>query len=438
MTSFWILALVLCAAAAGFILVPLFMGKRKQAGGDRTHANVDIYEERLGEIEASRESGDIDAEEFEVLKTELQKTLLDDTAGDTVQAPAAGGIGRLPIVLAVLVPVFALFAYSSIGLGWGQIGDVALAHRISQTDPHNKTSMQSDVEKLASQLQREPDNDQGWFLLAQSYMNLEVYGKAADSFQHLLDKYPQDYNLLSYYAEAVYLADNRQVTPRVHDAIQRTLKVNPHDISSLEILGMDAYSKGDYDTSLAYFRKALVGKPDKDRAEMIKQAIAGIEKEMKKQGMKIPEAPAESAPAAPTMQAGNEAPPSSGTSTAAGEHRSLSVLVEVGDDVQAPKDASVFVFAKAVGGPPMPLAVQRLSRTDLPKLVKLDDTMGMIQGMSLANFNNVEVVARISSSGIANASPDDYEAHTGTIDLTKPQSVIKLKIEHKRKELAAN
>jgi len=62
--------------------------------------------------------------------------------------------------------------------------------------------------------------------------------------------------------------------------------------------------------------------------------------------------------------------------------------------------------------------------------------MGMMEGMSLANFDNVEVIARISSSGIANASPDDYEARSAPIDLTRgPSEVIKLKIEHRRKEL---
>lgn len=437
MISFWLLAVLLCAVAAAFILVPLFVRRRNRAGGaDRTHTNVDIYEDRVAELKTSLDANEIDTAEFALLKAELQKTLLDDTAGATSETPVMGGPGRLPIILAVLVPAFALFAYSGIGLNWGAIDDVQLAQRISKTDPHSKSSMESDVTRLARQLEHEPDNDQGWFLLAQSYMNLELYDKAANSFQHLLNRYPEDYNLSSYYAEAVYLADNRQVTPRVNDAIQRTLKLNPHDISSLEILGMDAYSKGDYEGSLAWFRKALVAKPEKDRAEMINQAIAGIEKEMTKQGLKIPEAPPAETAMAPAMQ-----PPAAAAATATGKtgeaaaHRTLSVLVEVGDNVDAPQDASVFVYAKAVNGPPMPLAVQRMAKTDLPKLVTLDDTMGMIQGMSLANFDKVQVIARISSSGIANASPDDYEADSADLDLTQPQSVIKLKIEHKRKEL---
>ncbi len=90
---------------------------------------------------------------------------------------------------------------------------------------------------------------------------------------------------------------------------------------------------------------------------------------------------------------------------------------------------SVFVYAKANAGPPMPLAVERMRVADLPRLVTLDETMGMMQGMSLANFDAVILVARISSSGIANTSPDDFQAASGVVDITSENPVIKLLIE---------
>jgi cytochrome c-type biogenesis protein CcmH len=436
MISFWILALLMCAIAAAFILLPLYLNRRARASAkDRTRVNVDIYEERLAELQASLSAGEIDEPEFELMKAELQNTLLNDTVEEEPATPVAAGVGRLPIVVAILVPAFALFAYSGVGLSWGAIDDVELARQFNKDDAHGHGSMDADVARLAKQMQKEPGNDQGWFLLAQSYMNLELYSKAAESFQHLIDRYPGDYNLASYYTQAIYMADERTVTPRVDEAINRTLKLNPHDISVLEIRAMDAYSKGNYGSSIKFFRQALVGKPDKQRAKMINDAIAGVEKQMRKEGLKVPEEAPASTPPSPAMETGQPTvAQATNTNPKGTAHRSLRVLVEVGDDVQAPSDASVFVFAKAMNGPPMPLAVQRMSRTELPKLVKLDDTMGMIQGMSLANFNDVEVVARISSSGIANASPDDYEARSGAIDLTRPQSVITLKIEHKRKD----
>ena len=82
----------------------------------------------------------------------------------------------------------------------------------------------------------------------------------------------------------------------------------------------------------------------------------------------------------------------------------------------------------------MPLAVQRMVRGALPKLVQLDESMAMMEGMGLANFDQVQVVARISSSGIANVSPDDYEVISATIDLTKDNPVIKLTIKNQVKD----
>jgi cytochrome c-type biogenesis protein CcmH len=104
------------------------------------------------------------------------------------------------------------------------------------------------------------------------------------------------------------------------------------------------------------------------------------------------------------------------------------VLVEIHPSVQVDPSARVFVFARALKGPPMPLAVKQMTVAALPQLITLDESMAMMAGMGLANFDEVQVVARISSSGIANVSPDDYQALSGPIDLTRENSVINLSI----------
>ena len=117
----------------------------------------------------------------------------------------------------------------------------------------------------------------------------------------------------------------------------------------------------------------------------------------------------------------------------ASDGRQLQVLVEVAESVDVDADAEVFVLARAIGGPPMPLAIQKLARSDLPGLVMLDEKMAMIQGMGLADFDEVQVVARISASGGADISPEDFEIVSSPIDMTKENPVIKLEIETKRK-----
>ena len=114
--------------------------------------------------------------------------------------------------------------------------------------------------------------------------------------------------------------------------------------------------------------------------------------------------------------------------------RRLEVLVEIAPGVRVDPQARVFVFARAMRGPPMPLAVQQMTVSALPRLVTLDETMGMVAGMSLADFDQVQVVARISSTGIANVSPDDYQALSTAVDMTVKNGVISLTLSRRVKD----
>jgi cytochrome c-type biogenesis protein CcmH len=76
---------------------------------------------------------------------------------------------------------------------------------------------------------------------------------------------------------------------------------------------------------------------------------------------------------------------------------------------KVPPGATLFVFAKAAGGPPMPLAVQRLPGARLPVTVTLDDSMAMMPSMKLSQFERYVLTARLSATGGAQASAGDLE-----------------------------
>ena len=78
------------------------------------------------------------------------------------------------------------------------------------------------------------------------------------------------------------------------------------------------------------------------------------------------------------------------------------------------KDQRVFVYARAVSGPPMPLAVKQLSVADLPAEIILTETDAMIDGMTINRFPELVVGARISVSGQPTAQPGDIQ------DLSEP------------------
>ena len=138
-------------------------------------------------------------------------------------------------------------------------------------------------------------------------------------------------------------------------------------------------------------------------------------------------APAQPAPSAPA--AGGA--PSAGAAGAAGEPSAaappqsaatpgLDVRVSLAPELagRMPPTTTVFVFARAAAGPPMPLAVQRLRLADLPATVRLDDSMAMMPQMRLSSFPQVVVGARVSPSGQAMPQPGDLEGATGPVSGT--------------------
>lgn len=405
LVTFWVIALLMCVLAVAFILWPVWRNRHNEAM-DRTDLNVQLYQARLLEIEESRVRDEMTDAEYAELEQELQLALLQDAGEETVVESEQS---HLPMVFAAAVVVLSVFAYSDFGLSFGALNDWLLSVEIHETSPHDQADMRATVEKLSASLQNQPDNDQGWFLLGQSWNSLSAYDKSSEAFGHLVKKYPGDASLASYYAEALFLLDQQRFSPRVTLAVEQALKLNPNNVLMLELTGMKAYRAGDTNTALSLFRRALSGAKD-ERAVLLQQAIVRLGGD----------------------SSGEASGESGGELSDANTGRSLKVLVELAEGVDSPANATVYVYARAFQGPPMPLAVERLTVSALPALVTLTAAQAMMQGMSLDDVDKVQLVARISESGIANASPDDYEVVSMLIDMTQEQSVIKLVITHRR------
>ena len=89
----------------------------------------------------------------------------------------------------------------------------------------------------------------------------------------------------------------------------------------------------------------------------------------------------------------------------------LSVDVSIDPALQAslPADATLFVFAKALEGPPMPLAVHRGVVADLPLSIQMDDSMAMVPTAKISQFDAWTLTARISRSGDPQAKSGDLQ-----------------------------
>jgi cytochrome c-type biogenesis protein CcmH len=91
---------------------------------------------------------------------------------------------------------------------------------------------------------------------------------------------------------------------------------------------------------------------------------------------------------------------------------------------------TLFVFAREMNGPPMPVAIVRATKKDLPFAFRLDDSTSMMPSRKLSDVGMVVIVARISKSGQAMPQSGDLE---GMSQPVKPGAGgITVVIDHER------
>jgi cytochrome c-type biogenesis protein CcmH len=296
----------------------------------------------------------------------------------------------LALVLALVTPPVVLGAYLAVG-----------TPQALQPLPaaENQATLAEAARELQASLQRKPDDARGWALLAQAYSALGQPQQALEALDHLLKLKPDDPDAMVAWVEAT-----AETSPshRIDDAsrakLQRALQIEPEHQRALWLLGISDFQRNDYAGAAKQWKTLLpLLDPGSRVAETVKQQLA--EAETRAGGTATTEvAQANPAP---------ESPASAATSAVV-----LDVTVKLDPALAAkvhPAD-TLFVFARAVDGPPMPLAVARLKASELPATVTLTDAMAMTPAMTLSKFPKVSVAARISKSGNAMPQAGDLES----------------------------
>ena len=401
---FWLIAILLGFIGSAFILAPLLLGRSRTYRDQRAEINLSLYRERVNDL---RMAGN--AEEVIALELEAKKALLSDTSDEQEASLPLVTDRRYSITAAFLVPIFAVIVYADFGLGRGALPDVGLAQAMLESDPSDPAGYRYFIQQVEERVEQRPDDPDTLFLLARGYTNLGNYGKAAPVYRKLLEYFPGDPNLLSQYAETLYVVDDRKLTPRVLTAVGNALQANPQDAAMLELRGIAAANAGDIPLALTWLNRALQTGVTGRRAELLRSAITRLNSQTGLSGI---EGKAEAEANVEEQLPG----------------RLLNVKVTAAASLDFPPSSAVFVYAKAVNGPPAPLAVQRVRFDQLPMVIRLDESMAMMPGMGLANFDQVIVIARVSASGQVTPAAGDFEARSNVLDLNGELLPIELNI----------
>jgi len=371
-------------------LPPLKKGGR---GGfaDQDQRNIAIARQRLVELKEQLQSGALSQALYDEQLIELELALSDDL--DIVShVQTSSSQGRWVVwVLALAIPLVAGSLYWMLGNYQSLTQDAQTAENQATPEREQMVGM---VAGLAARLEKQPDDALGWTMLGRSYKYLQQNDKAVEAFEHAYKLIGDQPEIMLLYADALAFVNNEELAGKPAELVFKALAIEPDNVTGLWLGGMAKAQTGEFVAAMTLWKKLEALLPPGSEAQ---QEIQGL---MAKLATQIPEGAA---------QAESKTTPSPAAAA------SIAVEVSLAPELQKSAGANdtVFVYAQALSGPQMPLAIVRKQVSELPLTVNLTDAMAMMPAMKLSNFEQVKLLARISKSGNAMKQPGDL---IGVID----------------------
>jgi cytochrome c-type biogenesis protein CcmH len=351
---------------------------RRTSGDEagRRALNVATYRQRIDEIEQEHAGGILDDETASQLKAEQGARLLADTGAEDRDARA--GSSRLWVLLA-LVPVLATAFYWQQGR-W----EVATTAEQARLDPRAGEQLALKRALAASEAaqQADPEDAQGWATLGQLRMADGQAEGAAEAFARANALLPDQPDWWVAEAEALAATQGQDLRGAPSERIEKALALAPDHGKGLFYGGMAAAQRDDIEVARERWTRLL------QQHELPPRLREVIEQGVERWGGGLP--------------AGGGA---------------LTVTVQLPDPPPGdlPERPVLWVFAKAVDGPPMPLAVKRMPSPTFPVTVTLSDDDAMMPSVRLSQFAHVEITARLGSGADVQARPGDLEGRVASV-----------------------
>lgn len=405
MITFWIAAGGLIFGVTGLLVWPLL--KRESRGGSVNDKEtlLSVYRQQFAELEEDRHSGAITVERYQQAKQELERRVLEEAAATPEQPVAHGRLSPRLVggMVAILLPLASLLLYWKLGT------PLALTHPLSPAPDysfaseagHQSTNGLDDLTvRLKRKLEQNPDDGVGWALLARSYVELGRHADAVPTYERAMTLLPDDAQLLADYADALGMLHGRSLEGKPEMLIQQALRADPRNVKALMLAGTVAFDRREFARAAQYWEQARTNLPSDAEPEVVQELMSGIgeARGLAKGGALSPK------PVATAMPSGKQ--PGSDRSPLAVTGR-ITLASSLASKVAATD--TLFVFARAVDGPPMPVAIVRLTKQELPFSFRLDDTNSPMPSRKLSDMDHVMIVARLSKSGDAMPKSGDLQ-----------------------------
>lgn len=372
MIVFVVLLVLVTVLALVPALLPLFRRNRGR-DAEREALNVALFQERRDELEQELTEDSISAGQYEAARLELERDLLLNAGAEETAVPRSSR--GLAVVIGLGVPLLAGLLYLQLGAP-----DFVEPPQQAMHEAPGEMDMATLTRQLAARLQQEPNDMQGWLLLGRSLVMQERYQEAGERYEEALQRLGDHPDLLTDYAEMLALQQG-SVRGKARELVERALRLDPDAQGALWLAGVAAFEQEDYTAAISHWQNLQKLVPAQG------ESAALLRDNLNEARARLGE-PQPLADAAPALR--------------------LQISLDSALAARVSPEQVLFVMARPKEGG-MPIAAVRRQVRDLPLNIVLDDSALLTAGRSLADFAQVEVVARISRSGNAAAASGDLE-----------------------------
>lgn len=284
MLTFWIIAALFTLLALWFVLPPLLQKTADDNTVERRAANVLIYQDQFKEMETDLKNGLVSEEQYQQDKDELERRLLEDVkVTDPESSSPSTGTRKFAYGVATAIPIGAIAFYLVVGSPKAISPSLPTAEAPAQASqpggPMSAQQIAANVEKLAKKLEQNPNDAQGWLMLARSYTSMERFSEAAAAYARATALNDGDASIWADYAEALAMSSGQRLAGKPTEAVNRALQIDPKNQKALALAGSAAYETGDYQKAVDYWQKLLpLLPPGSEIAQTVSGEIAKVKK----------------------------------------------------------------------------------------------------------------------------------------------------------------
>jgi len=383
----------------------------------RKQVNIALFRQQQADLQRQLQAAEIDSDQLALLEQEAASELLQQAADEQIvrAASSRGGVAVLASSCIVLV-LGALWFYQFNGAEDDLIITQQLRLKLAADDKALREGQPLDS-KLAEQLlrhieaklQHEPGNQQYLYLKANTAVELKQFDKALQAYKMMIQQ-EESAHIMAELAQLLHYLMQGKFTPEIDLLLDKSLQQDPENMLALELRGLKLFQAKDFKGAIRAWGKVFL----KAGPESLKgRAVAGgiqrarqlLAAEDGDTGLLVA-----AKTAAKAMKPG------------------LKLRVALAEGLNLAAEQTVFIYARAWQGAPMPLAIARHKVADLPLELELTDAMAMAPNLRLSGFKQLELIARVSMDGRPKAQKGDYQASLGPVSSADTKQVYQLLI----------